>query len=611
MNAPPATSQLQNWRLLFSSLGARPTALFVASFLSLLSAAFEGISAGLLIPTLEGALRGDFSFLRGVRGVKAGLEVLPGWATEGDAELFGLLLAVVFVSVFLKLSLQYASSLLFQSALWRLVRRLRVFCMERYLRFGKRFFDERNAGQLKTLLLSHPRRLVGAVQQAQWIIYWGCSLVMYVALMLLISWKLTLLLVVLFPILYVSITGLVRRIRKTSEHYAAANRKLDEHCFNLLSCMSLVRGMNQEQAELGRVSGLCDDVTQLEISQAKKQQLLQPLQELILIAGVLALVVLAAGIHTEGGGGSLSGFLVFFYLLRRSATNFSDLNRSRGTFGVLSGLLDEMLEILSDDDKHYVPGGSRTFEGLESEIRLKGLSFSYLDEVPVLKDVSCVFQKGKTTAVVGRTGSGKTTLVSLLMRFYEVEPGALCLDGVDIREFSLNSLRSHMAYVSQDTLLLNDTIRANILYGIEREVSEEELLAVVKRSRLDVLVEKQPEGLAARVGDRGVKVSGGEKQRVALARALLREAEILILDEATSSLDTETERLVQEAIDACLVDRTAIVIAHRLSTIKNADWVVLIEEGRLVEEGTLEELLGTKGRFYDYWKAQNVGDGEA
>ena len=263
-----------------------------------------------------------------------------------------------------------------------------------------------------------------------------------------------------------------------------------------------------------------------------------------------------------------------------------------------------MSKVFDDKDKFFVVEGKKVFKSLERKIEFKNLNFSYVKEVGVLKDITFSIEEGKLTAIVGPTGVGKTTLIDLLLRYYDCPPSSIFMDGIDIRNFTLSSLRGQLALVSQDTLLFNDTLKNNIIYGLDRDISDKELIEVVKKARLYDFIIKLPDKLDTYIGDRGVKLSGGEKQRVSIARALLKDAEILILDEATSSLDSRTERLIQEAIAEAIRGRTTVVVAHRLSTIKNADKIVIIEEGTVAEEGVLDKLLAQKGKFYQYWEEQ-------
>ena len=300
----------------------------------------------------------------------------------------------------------------------------------------------------------------------------------------------------------------------------------------------------------------------------------------------------------------ISVFVVFFYAARRSLPFFNIINDLRFVMAEVKPPIKELSKILDDQDKFFVVDGKKEFKGLERDISFSHLNFSYLKDVQILKDINLSVEKGKVTAIVGPTGSGKTTLISLLVRFYDCPPDSIFLDGVDIKEFTLKSVRSHIALMGQEILLINDTIKNNIIFGLDNEISAEQLVDVTKKARLYDFVMRLPKGFDTEIGDKGVKLSGGEKQRVAIARSLLKGSEIMILDEATSSLDSTTEKLIQEAIDQAVQGRTAIVIAHRLSTIKSVDKIVVIDNGIIVEEGTLETLLEKRGKFYEYWHAQ-------
>ena len=266
--------------------------------------------------------------------------------------------------------------------------------------------------------------------------------------------------------------------------------------------------------------------------------------------------------------------------------------------------MKEVRKIFNDKDKYTIPGGTTEFKNMETSIDIHNLVFSYPKGNPIIKGITVSFEKGKTIAIVGSSGGGKTTLINLLMRFYDSDPGSILIDGQDIRDFTLKSLRSKIAVVSQESFLFNAPLRFNIAYGFSDELSDDAILKAVKKARLLDFINKLPEGLDTEVGDRGVKLSGGEKQRVSIARAILKGAQIIMLDEATSSLDSITEKLIQEALDDLIEGKTTIVVAHRLSTIQHADKVIVLEDGNVIEKGPLQELLDTKGRFYENWEQQ-------
>jgi ATP-binding cassette subfamily B protein len=240
----------------------------------------------------------------------------------------------------------------------------------------------------------------------------------------------------------------------------------------------------------------------------------------------------------------------------------------------------------------------------EGRVEYDDVTFGYdTDETPVVEDVSFTVEGGDTLALVGPTGAGKSTLLKLLLRLYDVDEGAVEIDGQDLRDVSVSSLRRAMGYVSQDTFLFHGTVKENIAYGTF-DASDEEIVSAAKAAEAHGFIENLPDGYDTMVGERGVKLSGGQRQRVAIARAVLRDPAILVLDEATSDVDTETEMLIQRSLDRLTEDRTTFAIAHRLSTIKDADGIVVVEDGRVVERGTHEELLADEGLYAHLWGVQ-------
>lgn len=592
---------MRQWRQLMVAAEASPTVFVAPVLLMLLASAFEGLTVALLVPTLEGLIAGDFSRAADLPLLGPVLKGPLGDLASGDQAVVLVLMGALAGAVLLKLAAAFQARLMLARASTALADALRRRLFARYLGFGKRFFDDNNAGHLHGVLLGHTTTLGSSATTFGVALNLVFTIVVFVALMLFLSWQLTLVAGALFPLLYLSLSGLLRRIEEQSDQAFVAQRRLHELTFNLIACVPLVKAYCRESREVERFGGMSAEVARIDLDQRLRLLFVGPAHELLVLGFVAVLILFVAKVRPE----TPANILVFFYVLKRTSTYVNELNHHRADLAKLSGSLRVVLDGLVGGDKPVVPDGAREFPGLRDRLDVDRLTFSYgSGGPPVLSDVSFSVRRGTTTAVVGRTGSGKSTLISLLMRFYDVGAGMIRLDGVDIREFTHESLRRHLALVPQDCQLFNATMRENLLYGLDRAVPEGELTEVLRSARLDELIERLPAGLDTEIGDRGVKLSGGEKQRLSLARALLKRADILLLDEATSSLDSRTERLVQEAIDACLAGRTAIVVAHRLATVQNADEVVLIEDGVLVERGPLKDLLDARGAFHAYWEAQ-------
>jgi subfamily B ATP-binding cassette protein MsbA len=264
-----------------------------------------------------------------------------------------------------------------------------------------------------------------------------------------------------------------------------------------------------------------------------------------------------------------------------------------------------VLQILETENPIKDPKSGDTKEEFNGELRLENISFAY-EEEPVLEDFSLSVPKGKTVALVGQSGSGKSTIANLVARFYDVDKGSITLDGVDIRDITKASLRGLMGLVTQDSILFNDTVRNNILLGRE-DATQEEIEAAARVANAHEFITQLPNGYETSIGDGGNKLSGGQKQRLSIARAVLKNPPIMILDEATSALDTESERLVQDALEKMMRNRTSLVIAHRLSTIQKADQIVVMHKGKIVEQGTHEELIDHDGTYRKLVRMQQLG----
>jgi subfamily B ATP-binding cassette protein MsbA len=314
-------------------------------------------------------------------------------------------------------------------------------------------------------------------------------------------------------------------------------------------------------------------------------------------------VIYAAGLESLNGNLSPGSFMSFFgamMLMLQPLRRITNVNATLQR-GIAAG--DSLFAIIDEPDE--VDSGTHTADKVAGTVEFKKVGFSYSeDKPPVLTDVSFKVEAGKSIAIVGHSGSGKSTLVSLLPRFYDHVSGEILLDGTPIQDYELASLRSNISLVSQDVILFNDTIANNLAYGQLRQCSRAELLQAAEAAHVIDFVKELPEGFDTTVGDRGILLSGGQRQRIAIGRALLKDAPVLILDEATSALDTKSERRIQEALTALMADRTTLIIAHRLSTIESADQIIVLDQGRIVESGTHQELLAAGGVYADLYRMQ-------
>lgn len=572
--------------------------------LGLAAAAFEGVGVGLLIPILNGFLQKSFAFVIDAPYIGPVFHLLPESILQNDRLLFGVFLAVFVVLYILRSILRYFSAISMVYLAVRSIHHLRKVLFGKYLSFGKQFFDTTNVGHHATLLIDFTKVALGPLFYVDRQMNALFSLCVYLVIMLTISWRLTLIALPLFVLLHLVIRAMIVHIRALSGSITDRGSDLGKKSVEILSTIPLVKSYGTERQEQQHYTGISEAMSRLDFHSRIFQELLLPLQEVITLLVATTIIVGSLTLFGREQVASAPALVVYFYVIMKASSKFGVLSGLRGRLAAANGSLDAVLEIFDERGKFFVSGGRREFGGLHRAIECRSLTFEYSKDRQVLRQVSCTMERGKMTAIVGPTGAGKSTLIHLLMRYYDCPPGAIFIDGIDIREFTLDSYLAQVALVSQETLLLHESLRNNITYGLKREVFEEELVRVLDQSRLTDFIAKLPQGLATLIGDRGVRLSGGEKQRVSIARALLKNASILILDEATSSLDSQTEKLIQEAIDEAVHGRTSIVIAHRLSTIRNADKIIVLEDGRAVEEGALEELLAKRGLFFTLWEEQ-------
>ena len=421
--------------------------------------------------------------------------------------------------------------------------------------------------------------------------------------LVMISWKLTIFSVIFLPVVALVIGSIVKRLRKSAtaaqERFADMVSLMDES----LTGIKILKGYNATDYIRNKFHDINGLFSRISLSMARRQQLASPTSEFLGISAAAVLMVYGGSLVLSGDleASAFVAYLSIFTQITRPLRSFTD-SFANINQGIAAG--ERVLALLDEKSKITNAPDAVRMTGLHDEIEFRDVRFSY-DNKEVICGVNFKIRKGETVALVGPSGGGKSTLSDLIPRFYDIQGGAILIDGVDIRQYDIESLREYMGVVSQETILFNDTVANNLRLGKQDATDEEIRQAAVVANAHNFIMETE-HGYQTNIGDRGMKLSGGQRQRLSIARAVLKNPEILILDEATSALDTESEKLVQEALNALLKGRTSLVIAHRLSTIHNADRIIVIEKGRIAEQGTHQQLMERHGIYARLIEMQQV-----
>ena len=587
--------------------------------LILLASGFEGASFSLLIPLTDAVVENSFDFLEESRWFGWLPRLVPNDLdpSSRDAYLVLCIAGLMILGRIGKQGLQYTAGLIVTARNERYRVRVGKETFGRVLAFGRQYFDSHAIGRIDAEI-GWSSSVLGILTAAQELFRYVVSLLVKAAVMIAVSPPLTIAFIVTLPLVQRLIAAVNRAVRRISEEGVEVDRQIRTQILDLLGAIPLIKAVSQEETASEMYEKVLRQGERVAVRRERAIGIRYPIEEIMILLAML----LVQGVFIYAAGdfrpADLAVFGAFLIVLQQALRDYKLISRfSLRVFEELPRL-DALAGLFSDEGKFIVPSGEKTFEGLEHAIEVSNLNFSYVQRPEALHDLNATITAGKVTALVGSSGAGKTTFVDLLARFYDCEAGTILLDGTDIREYSLSSLHSRMAIVSQDVWLLNRSLRDNLTFGLERAVGDEELVEVLADVVLDDLLGDLPEGLDAEVGDRGIRLSGGQRQRIALARALLRNPDIMILDEATSAVDSVIERSVADAIKRRLTGHTLIVVAHRLSTIRDADLILVFEGGRIVERGTWEELIEMGGAFHKLYRAQsekhtsftsaNVGD---
>jgi subfamily B ATP-binding cassette protein MsbA len=507
------------------------------------------------------------------------------------------IIVVILVAVALKNLLVWVSGQLGASLQEYVTRDLRNTLYAHLQRLPLAYFTRTKAGQILARVLTDTQQTKQVVTEAVTRSIQSAAMVLTaVVAMFAISWRLSLLALVVAPLLIGLLQPILRKLRKGHKRLGNQYGEMTSVVQEAVNGIRLVKSFRGEGYEEGRFREASDRYSRGMVKVTRIAFLAQPITETV--ATGIAMVILLVGARQVQVEQSMSGaeLIAFLAIVMRMLQPLKQLSQVPTVAQQSLAAAERLFEVLDHPTEQARDRGTREVSRLEGTITFERVGFAYDDE-PVLRDISFTARRGEVVALVGPSGSGKSTLVDLIPRFYEPTQGRILLDGVETREIRLDSLRALTGIVSQDTVLFNDTVRANIAYGAAGRYTDAQVEAAARAANAHAFITELPEGYDTILGERGTRLSGGQRQRLAIARALLADPPILILDEATSALDTESERLVQEAIDRLLSGRTVFVIAHRLSTIQHASQILVLERGRVVEQGTHEGLLAAGGTY--------------
>ena len=556
--------------------------------------------AGLVFPYLMGGLLGADSSGSSVDTIG---QVLSKNSVNGIA--FALFILFGIQSLF-----SFFRVVLFNNVTENALRDLRNDAFERMIYMPMDFFNTHKVGELTSRIASDITQIQETMRTT--IAEFFRQLVIVVGgitFLVFISWKLSLIMLGTVPvmaIIAVIFGRYIRKLSKNAQDFTAESNSIIEEA---LSGIANVKAFTNEVFNLKRFRINTQKMRDLNVKSGIWRGVFVSFI-IFCLFGAIVFIIWQGMMMTQGAHPSLpkEGFYQFILFTILMGASIGSLPELYANIQKSIGAVENLIEIMATPTEQELVSGTEK-PTITGDVVMKDINFQYpqRSDLPVLKGINFSIAQNQTLAIVGSSGAGKSTLASLLLRYYEQQSGSILFDGIDSREIDLDYLRTHIAIVPQEVMLFADTIKENIRFG-RPEASNSELIEAAQAANAWDFIQSFPEGLETQVGDRGIQLSGGQKQRIAIARAILKNPAILILDEATSALDSESEKLVQDALDRLMTNRTSIVIAHRLSTIRKAHKIIVLQEGRIIEEGTHEELLLKQGAYTRFVELQNLSE---
>ena len=579
-----------------------PTRIILTILLGFSGAIFSGVSTTLIVPVVLNFLGQEME----MKGAPPLIQkMLLPFVDVPESYRLGLMALAILLALVLKNLTTYWSSIVSSSLSRALTCDMREAGLKLMLDVDLDFYAKTKVGDLINQLGGEIARASSAIGIYIGIFTTSITIFVFVIILLSISWQLTLATGLLLFVVTILNQYIIGKAKQSGNLLSEASRNYSIKQMEVLNGIRLVKATANENPEYEQLKKLIREREKADYKAQMASAAIAPINEVVNMLVLLVLIVIGKFFLSQDQITALSTILLtYLFILFRTLPLISQLNNARSNLAQRVAAINIIGGFLKRDNKPIMKSGSIPFTGIQEGIHFNNISFTYPGHDKIaLQNIDLYIPQGKTLALVGGSGAGKSTLADLLPRFYDPTQGSIAIDGQDLRDFDIRTLRQSMGIVSQDTFLFNASVRDNIAYA-KPDATDEEIIFAAQQANAEEFITKLPQGFLTPIGDRGVLLSGGQRQRISIARAILQNPDILILDEATSALDTVSERLVQEAIDKLSHERTTVVVAHRLSTIQKADQIAVLEQGCLAEVGTHDQLLAKGGKYTQLYTLQ-------
>ncbi|MEO6455988.1 MAG: ABC transporter ATP-binding protein [Ginsengibacter sp.] len=607
---------MKNLRTIFKYVARYPNLVITYFSYNILSTIFSVISLGLLSPFLLLIFKKDNTFKIATDSVNKFSRYNPinyfkEWLYEiirypnGEIRALGFICLIILVSILLKNFFLYLSMYYLNPIRNNIINDMRTMMYKKILALPIGYFNEQRKGDIMSRLTNDLAEVEGSsISVLETVFKEPITLVLFLIYLVVLSPQLTLFLLILLPVSGFVIGRIGRSLKKQSTHMQEKLGAILSTIDETLGGIRIIKAFNAEKKQLNKFNTQNEELFKIKNRANRRRDLASPVSEVLGICAVVAVLWYGGKLvlkNTFLDPGDFLTYIAFFSQLIQPLKSLStaSYNIKRGAASI-----ERIENFINTDEAIKEVEHPLCLVSFNDCIEFKNVGFAYGDKI-ILEDINLVIKKGKMIALVGSSGSGKSTLADLLPRFHDVTSGEILIDGIGIKQYSLKSVRSQMGIVTQEPILFNDTIANNIALGMDNASDEQIIKASQIANARDFILKKETT-YQTNIGDRGSKLSGGEKQRITIARAVLKNPSILILDEATSSLDTESERLVQDAINRLMEHRTSLVIAHRLSTVRHADEIIVLKQGKIAERGSHDELMQNEGHYKRLVEMQEV-----